>query len=61
MEHYIHTGNANPIYRPPYCVPHAYHNAVKSELDQMLESAILELEVGDSKIFTRRLIVMNIL
>ena len=43
MEHHIYTGNANPICQPPYCVPHAYYDAVKSELDQMLESAIIEL------------------
>ena len=42
MEHFIDTGNASPIHRPPYCVPHAYCDSVKAELDQMLESGIIE-------------------
>jgi len=43
VEHYGDTGNANPRRQPSYCVPHAYHDAVKAELDQMLESGIIEL------------------
>ena len=42
VEHFIDTGNASPIRRPPYCVPHAYRDSVKAELDQMLESGIIE-------------------
>ena len=42
VEHFIDTGNASPIRRPPYRVPHAYRDSVKAELDQMLESGIIE-------------------
>ena len=42
VEHCIDTGNASPIRRPPYRVPHAYRDSVKAELDQMLENGIIE-------------------
>ena len=42
MEHCIDTGNANPICRPLYCVPHTYCGTVKAELNQMLENGIRE-------------------
>ena len=42
VEHCIDTGNANPICRPPYRVPHTYCDTLKAELNQMLESGIIE-------------------
>ena len=40
--HHIETGSALPIRLPPYRLPHAYRDAVQAELQQMLESDIIE-------------------
>jgi len=42
VEHTINTGTANPIHKPPYRVPHAYREMVRTELKDMLESGIIE-------------------
>ena len=41
-EHHIGTGLAQPVRLPPYRLPHAYHEAVKKELQEMLSSGIIE-------------------
>ena len=42
VEHNIETGQAHPIKLPPYRLPHAYRSTVKQELDDMLDSGIIE-------------------
>ena len=41
-EHHIETGLAQPVRLPPYRPPHAYRDAVKKELQEMLSSGIIE-------------------
>lgn len=40
-EHRIVTNNAHPVRLPPYCIPHAYREDVKHELEEMLECGII--------------------
>ena len=40
--HHIETGSALPVRLPPYRLPHAYRDAVRAELQQMLEGGIIE-------------------
>ena len=42
IEHHIRTGNANPIRLPPYRIPHAYRDAVKEEIEEMLAQGLIE-------------------
>ena len=41
-EHTIDTGTARPVKLPPYRPPHAHKETVKQEIDEMLESGIIE-------------------
>ena len=41
-EHHIRTKDAVPIKLPPYRLPHAYRETVKTELDEMLKDGIIE-------------------
>ena len=41
-EHRISTGDSPPIRLPPYRIPHAYRNAIRDEINQMLEEGIIE-------------------
>ena len=41
-EHVIETGSAQPVRLPPYRLPHAYRQAVKDELEEMISSGIIE-------------------
>ena len=40
--HHIETGSALPVRLPPYRLAHAYRDAVKAELQQMLAGGIIE-------------------
>ena len=42
IEHQITSGDAHPIRLPPYRVPHAYRATVQSELQDMLDTGIIE-------------------
>ena len=42
MEHRIKITTQQTICLPPYRVPHAYHDAVKSELEEMLANNVIE-------------------
>ena len=42
IEHAIETGSAQPVRLPPYRLPHAYRQAVKDELEEMISSGIIE-------------------
>ena len=42
IEHVIGTGLAQPVRLPPYRLPHAYRQAVKDELEEMISSGIIE-------------------
>ena len=42
IEHHIGTGLDQPVRLPPYRLPHAYREAVKKELQEMLSSGIIE-------------------
>ena len=42
IEHAIETGSAQPVRLPPYRLPHAYCQAVKDELEEMISSGIIE-------------------
>ena len=41
-EHRIETGSAKPVRLAPYRLPHAYRETVKSELQSMEESGIIQ-------------------
>ena len=41
-EHTIDTGTARPVKLPPYRLPHAHKETVQQEIDEMLESGIIE-------------------
>ena len=40
--HHVETGSGLPVRLPPYRLPHAYRDAVKAELQQMLAGGIIE-------------------
>ena len=40
IEHAIETGSAQSVTLPPYRLPHAYHQAVKDELEKMISGNI---------------------
>ena len=42
IEHVIETGSAQPVRLPPYRLPHAYRQAVKDELEEMISLGIIE-------------------
>lgn len=41
-EHKIETGAAPAVRLPPYHLPHAYQDEVKKELQEMIDSDIIE-------------------
>eukprot|EP00731_Ephydatia_muelleri_P003022 Em0001g3022a len=41
-EHCIETGSARPVRLPAYRIPHAYREAVRQEIEEMLEEGIVE-------------------
>ena len=46
-EHHIRTNNAKPVKLPPYRLPHAYREQVRKELDEMLDSGIIEKSTSE--------------
>ena len=42
IEHDVNTGTARPVRLPPYRLPHAYRDTVKKEIEEMLQSGIIE-------------------
>ena len=42
VEHRIDTGNARPVKLPPYRIPHAYRESASKELQEMLDTGIIE-------------------
>ena len=38
IEHKIHTTSERPIKLPPYCIPRAYYDEVRKELEEMAQS-----------------------
>ena len=42
IEHAIETGSPQPMRLPPFRLPHAYRQAVKDELEEMISSGIIE-------------------
>ena len=42
IEHAIETGSPQPMRLPPFRLPHAYCQAVKDELEEMISSEIIE-------------------
>ena len=41
-QHEMRTGEARPIRLPPYRIPHAYRDTVKTEIEEMLEQGLIE-------------------
>ena len=46
-EHHIRTNDAKPVKLPPYRLPHAYREQVRKELDEMLDSGIIEKSTSE--------------
>ena len=42
IEHAIKTGSAQLVRLPLYRLPHAYHQAMKDELEEMISLGIIE-------------------
>ena len=42
VDHQIDTGMAKPVRQPPYRLPHAYRETIKSELEEMEQCGIIE-------------------
>ena len=47
VEHEIETGDSCPIRLPPYRLPHAFHEPVKRELEEMQDHGIIEPAASD--------------
>ena len=47
VEHKVETGVARPVKLPPYCLPHAYWDIVKRELEEMEKHGIIEKSMSD--------------
>ena len=47
VEHRIETGDAKPVRLLPYCLPHAYRDIVKKELEEMEKYGIIEKSTSD--------------
>ena len=46
-EHHIQTDNAKPVKLPPYRLPHAYHEQLHKELDEMFDFGIIEKSMSE--------------
>ena len=46
-EHHIRTNDAKPVKLPPYRLPYAYREQVRKELDEMLDSGIIEKSTSE--------------
>ena len=42
-EHTVDTGTARPVKLPPYRLPHAHRETVQREIDETLESGIIDV------------------
>ena len=47
VEHVFNTADSKPVRQQAYCLPHAYRNKVRDELDRMLSHDIIEPSSSD--------------
>ena len=45
--HPIETGMAHPVLLPPHCLPHAYRDAVRKELEEIQEQGIVDPSMSE--------------
>lgn len=60
-EHCIPTRDARPVRLPPYCLPHAFRDQVKEELDDMLVHGFIEHSKSNWYFFTGTCLSVSVL